>query len=98
MVVVPATPGGSSKRGKRLAAVGRRMGGGWVEWWVGQQWQRPEAAAGHLRDDVDLERAADYLMRMTLSWLGSPAGIDITDEHEARRVVRSQFLAGLVRS
>ena len=44
------------------------------------------------------EGAADYLMRMTLSWLGSPAGVDIADEDAARQVVRTQFLAGLVRS
>jgi len=34
-------------------------------------------------------------MRMTLSWLGSPAGVDITDADTARQVVRSQFLAGI---
>ncbi len=55
-----------------------------------------EQAAGSLRPDVDVEASADYLMRMTLSWLGSPAGVDLTDEDEARRVVRSQFLAGIV--
>lgn len=56
-----------------------------------------ELAAGQLRADVDVEAAADYLMRMTLSWLGSPAGVDITDEARARQVVRSQFLAGIQR-
>lgn len=55
-----------------------------------------EQAAGTLRPDVDVEASADYLMRMTLSWLGSPAGVDLTDEAEARRVVRTQFLAGIV--
>ena len=53
------------------------------------------SAAGQLRDGVDVEVAADYLMRMTLSWLGSPAGVDITDADTARQVVRSQFLAGI---
>lgn len=55
-----------------------------------------EQAAGSLRADVDIEASADYLMRMTLSWLGSPAGVDLTDEAEARRVVRTQFLAGVL--
>jgi hypothetical protein len=55
-----------------------------------------EAAAGHLRDGTDLDAAAEYLMRMTLSWLGSPAGVDLTDERQARTVVQTQFLAGIV--
>lgn len=55
-----------------------------------------EQAGGTLRPDVDVEASADYLMRMTLSWLGSPAGADLTDEAEARRVVRTQFLAGIL--
>lgn len=56
-----------------------------------------EADAGGLRDDADLDAAADYLMRMTLSWLGSPAGVDLTDEEQTRAVVRTQFLAGIRR-
>jgi AcrR family transcriptional regulator len=55
-----------------------------------------ERTAGTLRPDVDIEASADYLMRMTLSWLGGPAGVDLTDEAEARRVVRTQFLAGIL--
>lgn len=55
-----------------------------------------ERASGTLRADLDVEASADYLMRMTLSWLGSPAGVDLTDEAEARRVVRTQFLAGIL--
>jgi AcrR family transcriptional regulator len=55
-----------------------------------------ERAAATLRPDVDVEASADYLMRMTLSWLGSPAGVDLTDAAEARRVVRTQFLAGIL--
>jgi AcrR family transcriptional regulator len=52
--------------------------------------------AGTLRDGLDLELAADYLTRMVLSWLGSPAGIDLTDESATRAVVRREFLAGIV--
>jgi AcrR family transcriptional regulator len=55
-----------------------------------------ELAAGRLREGTDLALGADYLTRMTLSWLGSPVGVDVTDEATARRVVRQQFLAGLV--
>jgi len=55
-----------------------------------------EIARGNVRDDVDTEYAADYLTRMILSLLGSPAGVDLTDEESARRIVRTQLLAGLV--
>lgn len=54
-----------------------------------------EGAAGRLRDGVEVDAAADYLMRMTLSWLGSPAGEDLTDDAVARRIVATQFLAGI---
>lgn len=57
-----------------------------------------EGAAGRLRDGVEVDAAADYLMRMTLSWLGSPAGEDLTEESVARRIVATQFLAGIARS
>jgi hypothetical protein len=57
-----------------------------------------EELAGRLQPGVDLEDSADYLMRMTLSWLGSPAGVDLTDEAATREVVRSQFLAGIAAS
>lgn len=57
-----------------------------------------ESAAGRLRAGVDPDAAADYLMRMTLSWLGSPAGADLTDDATARRIVRTELLAGIVTS
>jgi AcrR family transcriptional regulator len=56
-----------------------------------------EAAAGRLTSGTDIDVAADYLMRMTLSWLGSPGGVDLSDEAVTRRIVRQQFLAGLLR-
>jgi AcrR family transcriptional regulator len=56
-----------------------------------------ESSAGRLREGVEVDEAADYLMRMTLSWLGSPAGQDLTDDAVARRVVATQFLAGITR-
>jgi AcrR family transcriptional regulator len=54
-----------------------------------------EAEEGRLRPGTDPGFAADYLTRMVLSWLGSPAGADLTDEAVARRVVRQEFLAGI---
>ena len=55
-----------------------------------------ERAQGRLVETVDMELAADYLTRMTLSWLGSSGSADLTDTDTARRVVRTQFLAGIV--
>jgi AcrR family transcriptional regulator len=55
-----------------------------------------EAAAGRLRSGVDTAEAADYVTRMILSSLGSPAGWDLTDEQRTRRLVRSQILPGVV--
>lgn len=57
-----------------------------------------EEAQGRLVDDLDLAESADYLTRMTLSVMASPAGVDLTDEAQAREVVRREFLAGVVRS
>ena len=54
-----------------------------------------ELAAGTLRDGVDIELASDYLTRMVLSWLGSPAGTDLTDPAATRAVVRRELLAGI---
>ncbi len=54
-----------------------------------------EADAGRLADGVDVDEAADYLTRMVLSTLTSPAGVDFTDPEQTRRVVRTQFLAGI---
>lgn len=57
-----------------------------------------EAAAGRLRDGVDSREASDYLTRLILSYMGSPAGLDLTDEAQTRRLVRTQFLGGVARS
>jgi len=48
-----------------------------------------------LRDDVDVEDAADYLTRMLLSHIGTTGRWDMTDEAVVRRLVRTQFLAGI---
>lgn len=56
-----------------------------------------ELAAGRMDDSVDLDFAADYLMRMTISWMNNAAGVDLTDDDRARQVIREQFLAGILR-
>ena len=55
-----------------------------------------EDAAGRLRPGVDLDRSADYLTRMTLSVLASPAGVDLTDRAATTELVRTQFIGGIV--
>lgn len=55
-----------------------------------------ESDAGALRAEVDLDRAADYLTRMTLSVLASPAGTDLADREATAHLVRTQFLGGIV--
>ncbi len=55
-----------------------------------------EAAEGRLRPGTDTHEAADYLTRMILSYLGSPAGWDLTDREQTRRLVRTEFIAGIV--
>lgn len=51
-----------------------------------------EAAAGRVREGVDLDSAADYLSRMTLSWMGNSPGLDLSDDSTVRRFVQTQFL------
>ncbi len=55
-----------------------------------------EKAAGRVRPGIDTVEAADYLTRLMLSYLGSPAGWDLADEEQTRRLVRTQFLGGIV--
>lgn len=55
-----------------------------------------ERRVGRLRSGVDIDSAADYLTRMIVSVMTSPAGADLTDEAETRALVRRQFTAGIV--
>jgi len=55
-----------------------------------------EQRAGRMRSGMTPEMGADYLMRMTLSWMSSPTGLDLTDDQAAHQVIRSQFLAGVL--
>ena len=49
-----------------------------------------------LAPGVDRHEAADYLARLYLSYLGTPGGWDLTDETEVERLVRTQFLGGVL--
>lgn len=53
-------------------------------------------AAEQLRPGVDVELAADYLTRMLVMHIGTPGRWDLADEDQVRRLVSTQFLAGLV--
>jgi AcrR family transcriptional regulator len=55
-----------------------------------------EGAAGRLRPGVDIAEASDYLTRMILSYMGSPAGWDLTDGAQTQHLVRTEFLGGIV--
>jgi AcrR family transcriptional regulator len=49
-----------------------------------------------LRPGVDEAEAASYLAKLFLSYLGSQGHWDLTDPAQAHRLVRTQFLAGIV--
>jgi AcrR family transcriptional regulator len=51
-----------------------------------------------LRPGVDRDEAALYLGQLFLSYLGTQGQWDLTDPAQARRLVASQFLAGIVAS
>ncbi len=55
-----------------------------------------EAAAGHLRADVDLDRAAEYLARCILSLINAPGRFDLSDEAQVGELVRDELLGGIV--
>jgi len=55
-----------------------------------------EQAAGRARADLDVAEAADHLGRLYVSYLGAPGRWDLDDPDEVDRLVRTQFLAGVV--
>jgi AcrR family transcriptional regulator len=55
-----------------------------------------EARAGRLREDVDRDRAADYLARGILSLIGEAGRWDFSDPAQVRAVVRDELLGGIV--
>jgi AcrR family transcriptional regulator len=55
-----------------------------------------EAAAGRLRSGVDIDRASDWVARMTLSLIASPGSADLDDAEQVRRLVRARLLGGVL--
>ena len=56
----------------------------------------PYLAGAGLRDDVTVEAASDYLARMILSFIGTQGGTDLADRAKVERLVRREFLAGVL--
>lgn len=55
-----------------------------------------EEEQGRLRPGVDQARAAEFVARMLLSLIGSPARWDLDDPEAVRRLVRGYLLAGVL--
>jgi AcrR family transcriptional regulator len=55
-----------------------------------------EQAAGRARADLDVEESADHLGRLYLSYLGSAGRWDLDDPVDVDRLVRTQFMAGVL--
>ncbi|MHB8243991.1 MAG: TetR/AcrR family transcriptional regulator [Acidimicrobiales bacterium] len=49
-----------------------------------------------LAQGVDRREAAEYVARLSLSFIGSPGGWDLSDREQVGELVRSEFLAGLL--
>jgi AcrR family transcriptional regulator len=48
-----------------------------------------------MAEGTDLERAADFLARMALSYIASPGRWDLNDPAQVARLVRAELLAGI---
>jgi AcrR family transcriptional regulator len=48
-----------------------------------------------MAEGTDLDRAADFLARMVLSYIGSPGRWDLNDPEQVARLVRAELLAGI---
>ena len=55
-----------------------------------------EIAAGRARRELDVPEAADHLGRLYLSYLGAPGRWDLDDPVEVDRLVRTQFMGGVL--
>ena len=51
-----------------------------------------------LKERANLDEAADYLARMLVSHIAAAGQWDLTDSDAVRRLVRTQFLSGIVES
>lgn len=56
-----------------------------------------EVAAGRLRDGVSPQRAADYLARMFVTYLGASGRWDLEDAAQLDDLVRHELLGGVLR-
>ncbi|MGH9185298.1 MAG: TetR/AcrR family transcriptional regulator [Acidimicrobiales bacterium] len=63
---------------------------------VTRDFLRERLGGERLRPGVDPDEAADYLARMVLSYISTGGGWDLDDPDEVRRLVRTQFLAGVL--
>lgn len=52
--------------------------------------------AGTVRRDADLEAAAEYVARLSLSLIASPGRHDLADPAAVRRLVRNELLGGIL--
>jgi len=48
-----------------------------------------------MAEGIDLDRAADFLARMVLSYIASPGRWDLNDPEQVALLVRSELLAGI---
>jgi AcrR family transcriptional regulator len=48
-----------------------------------------------MAEGTDLDRAADFLARMVLSYIASPGRWDLNDPEQVARLVRAELLAGI---
>jgi AcrR family transcriptional regulator len=56
----------------------------------------PLLRAERLAPGTSPEEAADYLARMVLSFISTQGRVDLTDPEQVRRLVRTEFLAGVL--
>jgi len=55
-----------------------------------------EAAAGRVQPGLDVDRAADYVARMVLSFISSPGSWNLDKADDIRQLVRTEILAGVL--
>ncbi len=53
-------------------------------------------AGRRLAYGVDAKEASEYVARLSLSFIGSPGGWDLSDREQVSELVRSEFLAGIL--
>jgi AcrR family transcriptional regulator len=55
-----------------------------------------EANAGRVQPGLDVDRAADYVARMLLSFISSPGQWNLEDPDDVRQLVSTEVLAGVL--